>query len=79
VFFVDSAREPTSIAADNALPAADSIVARRRLNDGREFEVYKVFYEPADLAARLADLGWRFEVRRTRRYFVYGHGGRAGA
>jgi len=35
----------------------------RRLNDGREFRIVKVFYDPSDLEACLADLGWRFSVR----------------
>ena len=74
VFFVDSRREATSTAVDHRLPEPESAVHCRRLNDGREFQVYKVFYEPADLIARLRDLGWQFEVRQTERYFLFGSG-----
>jgi hypothetical protein len=31
---------------------------RRRLRDGSEYRVVKLFYSPAELAASLAELGW---------------------
>jgi ubiquinone/menaquinone biosynthesis C-methylase UbiE len=75
VFFVDSRHEPTSTAIDHRLPSTDTTVLRRRLNDGREYQIYKVFYEPNSLAARLRDLGWNFDLRETSTYFLYGDGG----
>jgi SAM-dependent methyltransferase len=77
VFFVDSRREPTFTASDHVLPQPDAVLARRRLNDGREFQIYKVFYEPQALQARLLLLGWTFDVSETSRYFIYGSGRRA--
>lgn len=77
VFFVDSRHEPTSTAVDHKLPHPDATVVRRRLNDGREFQVYKVFYRPAKLTARLRDLGWQFEIRDTPHYFLHGLGHRS--
>ena len=74
VFFLDSRRDPTSTAIDNALPAGPTTILRRRLNDGREFQIYKIFYEPAALAARLRELGWQFVIQQTARYFIYGSG-----
>jgi demethylmenaquinone methyltransferase/2-methoxy-6-polyprenyl-1,4-benzoquinol methylase len=74
VFFVDSRRDETSTAVDHRLPAPETAVARRRLNDGREFQVYKVFYDAADLTARLRELGWHFELHQTEHYFLYGSG-----
>ena len=74
VFFVDSRREPTSTAVNHRLPEPDSIVGRRRLNDGREFHVYKIFYEPEHLTSRLRQLGWQFEIQQTDHYFLYGSG-----
>jgi SAM-dependent methyltransferase len=76
VFFVDSCRESTSTAIDHRLPEPEATVLRRRLNDGREFQVYKIFYDPADLTERLSALGWRFDIRKTGHYFVYGSGHR---
>ena len=71
VFFVDSLLEPTSTAEDHPL-IDNSGVVRRKLNDGREFDIVKVFYEPAQLERRLAELGWTGWVRSSRRFFLYG-------
>jgi SAM-dependent methyltransferase len=46
----------------------------RRLNDGREFRIVKIFYDPFDLKARLADMGWRFSLRTTENHLLYGFG-----
>jgi demethylmenaquinone methyltransferase/2-methoxy-6-polyprenyl-1,4-benzoquinol methylase len=51
-------------------------VLRRRLDDGREFQVYKVFHDPACLTDRSSELGWRFDIRQTDHYFIYGCGHR---
>lgn len=77
VFFLDSRHAPTSTAVDHHLPGADATVLRRRLNDGREFQIYKVFYQPDELTARLRTLGWHFELHQTDHYFLYGSGSRA--
>jgi len=75
VFFVDSLHEETSAAKDHVLPEPRAETAVRRLNDGREFRIVKVFHEPDDLERHLRRLGWGVEVGRTARYFVQGHGG----
>lgn len=74
VFFVDSRYEHTSTAVDHRLPEPEATVLRRRLNDGREFQIYKVFHDPADLTERLGKLGWHFDIRQTDHYFLYGSG-----
>ena len=71
VFWVDSLLEPASTARDHAPPDRSGIV-RRRLNDGREFRIVKVFYEPADLEQRLSRLGVAGWVRSTGTFFHYG-------
>ena len=45
---------------------------RRRLPDGREYTIVKVFYGPAELAAKLEALGWEAEVRASGAHFLYG-------
>jgi 2-polyprenyl-3-methyl-5-hydroxy-6-metoxy-1,4-benzoquinol methylase len=70
-FFIDSVLEQTSSARDHG-PIDGSGMVRRKLNDGREFDVVKVFYEPAVLERRLAELGWRGWVRSTSKFFLYG-------
>jgi hypothetical protein len=47
---------------------------RRRLDDGTEFCIYKTFYDPIDLRERLREFGWRFDIRQTDHYFIYGAG-----
>lgn len=43
----------------------------RRVDDGREFNVVKVMYEPDELEAQLEDLGWMAEINATR-WFIFG-------
>jgi ubiquinone/menaquinone biosynthesis C-methylase UbiE len=74
VFFVDSLRDPNSTATDHQLPGEESIVSLRRLNDGSEYQVFKVFYEPEELVLRLREAGWEFEMKTTESYFLYGSG-----
>ncbi len=71
-FFVDNARNPEIAAANHQIPAVGSFVMERRLNDGRQFRVVKVFYEPAPLQERLARRGWRGFVRTSGEFFIYG-------
>ena len=62
VAFVD---EDDRVAHYDDVRVADGVpVARRRLGDGREFDIVKVFWEPHDLAAQLRDLGWNVSVGR---------------
>jgi demethylmenaquinone methyltransferase/2-methoxy-6-polyprenyl-1,4-benzoquinol methylase len=77
VFFIDSRYEPSSTAQDHRLasPQADTLV--RRLNDGREFKIVKIFYERDALAQRLRQMGWQMRVEETPHYFLYGEGERA--
>ncbi len=73
-FFVDSLR--TEAWAEKQLLGRDpqGHTTARQLNDGREFRIVKIFYEPATLERRLADLGWRFSVRTTENHLLYGFG-----
>jgi len=74
VFFLDSRYQDTSTAVDHVLPERSATVLQRRLNDGREYRVYKIFYDRDELTRRLAELGWSFEIDETRNYFIYGAG-----
>ncbi len=73
VFFIDSLYEPTSTARDHQLNAPQSTTVTRRLNDGRVFDIVKIFYKPAELEARLKNLGWSAKVNDTGHYFLYGN------
>ncbi len=76
VFFIDSRREATSTAADQPMPLEGSLM-QRKLNDGKSYQVFKIYYAPRDLEARLSGLGWRASVRSTSTYFIYGTAERA--
>jgi len=71
-YLVDSAHDPTSTAANHPTPDRDAGVVTRKLDDGREFRVVKVFHEPAPLAASLEALGFTARIGKTPRYFIYG-------
>jgi hypothetical protein len=45
---------------DQATPAV-----WRPLRDGSEHRVAKIYYTPAELTARLAELGWSADIRET--------------
>jgi SAM-dependent methyltransferase len=77
VFFVDSLRTELSTASDHVLPEKDDIIAERKLNDGRRYSIYKVFYDPARLQSSLEALGWRALVSATESFFLYGEAERA--
>jgi demethylmenaquinone methyltransferase/2-methoxy-6-polyprenyl-1,4-benzoquinol methylase len=74
VLFIDSARTDRSTAADHQLPVGDEATMTRRLDDGREFQIVKRFYDPRALESELASLGWAFEVAGTGEFFIYGTG-----
>lgn len=70
-FFMDSLFEQASTARDH-VGIDKSGFAQRKLNDGREFRIVKVFYDPAILEQRLRKDGWHGRVRSTGKFFLYG-------
>ena len=71
-YVIDSALDPTSTARDHPTPEADSGIVTRKLNDGRQFRVVKLFHEPGTLNRRLAAIGFDSAIERTPRYFIHG-------
>ena len=66
---IDSLADAASGAADHPEPADD--LATRRLADGREFTIVKVYYSPDELAAALGEAGFEdVEVTTTGRFFL---------
>jgi SAM-dependent methyltransferase len=71
IAFIDSLADLASGAADNPEPRDDRAV--RRLADGREFTIVKVFYAPNELAAALQVAGFaEADISTTGRFFVLG-------
>lgn len=71
-YVVDSAHDPTSHAIDHRTPDRHAGTATRRLDDGREFRIVKVFWEPGTLTMRLRACGFDAQLAQTKRYFIYG-------
>jgi SAM-dependent methyltransferase len=72
VLFIDSARTERSTAADHVLPSDDEDTMTRKLDDGREFQIIKRFYDPPSLEQALMELGWNASVGATPEFFIYG-------
>ena len=75
VFFVDSLRAETWTEKERLGRAPHDHTTLRRLNDGREFRIVKIFYDPVELSSRLRDLGWDVHVQTTQTHIIYGFGG----
>jgi hypothetical protein len=58
----------------NSLTDLTNGTSIRRVADGREFPIVKVYREPDALHDRLARLGWDVTVTTTDWAFVYGFG-----
>jgi demethylmenaquinone methyltransferase/2-methoxy-6-polyprenyl-1,4-benzoquinol methylase len=74
VFFVDNAQ----LGDSSHLVSANGEVARRRVSDGREFDIVKRFWAPSELERELALIGWTVAVRTTANgHFIAASGTRA--
>ncbi len=79
VFLIDSLYALNSSARDHQRAGAEATQMTRRLNDGREYHIYKVFYTPQRLSERLAALGWQADLSATPTYFLFGQATASGA
>jgi SAM-dependent methyltransferase len=71
--FIDSLPDPQSGAGDH--PPATANTSVRRLANGREFSIVKVFYAPDELTGALWEAGFaKPEVSTTGRFFLLGRG-----
>jgi len=79
VFFIDSAL-PRSEPHDHVRSDdPERAISLRQLDDGREYNIVKVFWQPAALEERLATLGFDISARKTtNEYCIYGQGSRLG-
>jgi len=71
-YVIDSGWDMTSTAKNHARPDREAGVAERKLNDGSEYRIVKIFHEPGVLAGRLAALGLSSGIVHTPRYFIHG-------
>lgn len=71
-FFIDSGTDPVDTGGDPYVVDEALGVQRRRLGDGSEHRVVKLFYQPDELAGNLHDVGWEAHVGSTPRFFIHG-------
>jgi SAM-dependent methyltransferase len=72
VFFIDNRDGPTAPVPDPYVFDRVPGLQRRRLSDGSEHRVVKVFYDRPQLTDLLAAIGWVADVRETVSAFVFG-------
>ncbi len=69
VLFVD---EHPDVCGKEAYAAGSDEIIQRRLGDGSEHRLVKVFVHPGQMSARLNQLGWQSCIRRDRNDWVIG-------
>lgn len=74
IFLIDSCFEPTSTATNHIIEDDDNFYKTRKLNNGQEFQIVKIFYQPDELQNKLNQAGFQAEVKITDNYFIYVHG-----
>ncbi|MBW4662814.1 MAG: class I SAM-dependent methyltransferase [Chroococcus sp. CMT-3BRIN-NPC107] len=74
VLIIDSYFEITSSAKDHPIQDKNEIYQKRKLNDEREFQIFKIYYQPDVLRNKLTKAGFQAETRLTDTYFIYGQG-----
>ncbi|MBW4690925.1 MAG: class I SAM-dependent methyltransferase [Lyngbya sp. HA4199-MV5] len=79
LFIIDSRFEPTSTANNHVLVDDGNLIKTRKLNDGKEFQIVKKFYQPDELQQELRAIDIDADVKVTERYFIYAIGERSNA
>jgi 2-polyprenyl-3-methyl-5-hydroxy-6-metoxy-1,4-benzoquinol methylase len=67
VFLIDSRFSESS-------SAKKDVHQTRKLNDGREFKIFKIYYQPEELLEKLTNAGFQTDVKITDNYFLYAQG-----
>jgi demethylmenaquinone methyltransferase/2-methoxy-6-polyprenyl-1,4-benzoquinol methylase len=70
-FIIDSRFEPTSTAKNHTLKDDRGIYVNRKLNNGQEYKICKIFYQPEQLQDKLIQAGFQANVNMTDNYFIY--------
>lgn len=76
LFFVDSQQAETASPHRRTIQLNDSRESRA-LNDGRRFEIVKIYYDPQQLSETLRQHGFAIRVQATPTYFIYADGRKA--
>lgn len=71
-YFIDSRLARASRAKDHEAPEVDTGISNRKLDDGREYQIVKIFHDPEKLAAQMLNAGLKADIQITENYFLYG-------
>ena len=74
IVLADSQQDELSGASDQHVAGARVQRQHRRLNDGREFTIWKIYWNPAQLRALLGHVCTEVEVIQTDRFFIGARG-----
>ncbi|RUT01852.1 hypothetical protein DSM106972_064750 [Dulcicalothrix desertica PCC 7102] len=74
IFTIDSRYEPTSTAKNHTLKDDKDIYVSRKLNNGQEYQIVKLFYQPEQLHDKLTQAGFQPDIKVTDNYFIYATG-----
>ncbi|WP_253209578.1 hypothetical protein [Streptomyces niphimycinicus] len=66
--FIDDG--PAAAAEEDVLSGRPTPVAVRRLDDGSQYRIVKVFHDPSSLTADLTALGWSAHIRLVAGKFI---------
>ena len=73
LFFIDSQKLEQSVASLQDAKRRDDLQTRK-VSDGREYEIVKIYYDPPQLTSTLRDHGFDISVRATPTFFIYADG-----
>ena len=73
LFFVDSHDMDLSRSHTGTANLGEDL-QRRVLKDGRQFDIVKIYYDPADLTAILRAHGFDIDVKTSANFFIYADG-----
>jgi demethylmenaquinone methyltransferase/2-methoxy-6-polyprenyl-1,4-benzoquinol methylase len=74
VFLIDSRFSETSSAKNHFFRDEKVIYQKRKLNDGRKFQIIKIYYQPEELIEKLERVGFKVEILITDNYFISAKG-----
>ena len=75
LFLIDSTPDLGSSAKNSPKRGDDDgIYQKRNLNDGNLYTIVKIYYESADLRAKLGSAGFSASVQTTEHFFIYASG-----
>lgn len=77
LFFIDSQRVQTGTSTRQKIQTTNDDIQKRILNDGSEFDIVKIYYDPDTLTQTLNKHGFNVTVRATPTYFIYADGKKA--